>query len=693
MTTVIVALAITFAAQCGVVAAIKIGEVETDKKRGETITVTADGKQQQTVPRVSVDPRSAQLFIAVREGNARAARVLLEDHGADINATEPDGTTPLLVAAQNGDVTLVTLLLEKGAGHLARPDGATPLRMACLVALQDKPTTMGLIHLLLEAVVLQTEASSTLHFQTAAEAVGRVISSLVVEPHERGPPPPPTILAAAKVLVTWLPTNDVSAALAAVLCATGSMLKELLFTRCMIAEAAAMLTTLPCVADSAADASPLPSKMEALANLIEAQRYLGDEESVATLAQTMTELSTDLAHTMLTVGNVTATGLTPLKIHHALVNRARAMSALHDYANAFALYRKLIIVLPRKLASGRILFPESSTSESLVMTTFQLEHDREQLARLHAKGVLAGGTDALRLADAAYAAAANALEQYGTPLPGGAPGVVSVRYGELPSAVRGYLSAPLHVPDAMHTSWAGKPVLAHGRDWAAAESAYLRGEIVVLDAFLSAQALAELREIGAEATFWHESKQHGYLGAFMGLGFAPSIVAQLAIELERAMPTAFANNTLQEFWGYKYDPTHKSDSFGSAGINVHADHASVNVNFWITQDDANLDPDSGGMVVWSKLHSTSDNPEIKRRLARGDVSPEEKATFLGLRETDIQKVPYRANRAVIFRSSLYHKTDRHTFKPGFENCRINLTLLFGWQEDVRCRTAAAAAAA
>ena len=65
-------------------------------------------------------------------------------------------------------------------------------------------------------------------------------------------------------------------------------------------------------------------------------------------------------------------------------------------------------------------------------------------------------------------------------------------------------------------------------------------------------------------------------------------------ELERAMPTAFANNTLQEFWGYKYDPEHQSDLQGSAGINVHADHASVNLNFWITPDDANLDRDSGG---------------------------------------------------------------------------------------------------
>jgi len=153
------------------------------------------------------------------------------------------------------------------------------------------------------------------------------------------------------------------------------------------------------------------------------------------------------------------------------------------------------------------------------------------------------------------------------------------------------------------------------------------------------------------------------------------------------MPAAFGNNTLQQFWGYKYDNTRKY-SFGSAAINVHADEASVNVNFWITPDDANLDPASGGMVVWSKLGNELDDASTRRAYANvgGDVSPEEKARILGLTDSDAATVPYRANRAVLFRSSLYHKTDKHSFRPGFKNCRINFTLLFGRQEDVRCRS-------
>ena len=40
-------------------------------------------------------------------------------------------------------------------------------------------------------------------------------------------------------------------------------------------------------------------------------------------------------------------------------------------------------------------------------------------------------------------------------------------------------------------------------------------------------------------------------------------------------------------------------------------------------------------------------------------------------------VPYRANRAVIFDSDLFHETDRIDFRPGYLNRRINVTMLYG----------------
>jgi hypothetical protein len=40
-------------------------------------------------------------------------------------------------------------------------------------------------------------------------------------------------------------------------------------------------------------------------------------------------------------------------------------------------------------------------------------------------------------------------------------------------------------------------------------------------------------------------------------------------------------------------------------------------------------------------------------------------------------VPYRENRAVMFRSRLLHRSDAPEFKIGYENHRINVTFLFG----------------
>ena len=40
-------------------------------------------------------------------------------------------------------------------------------------------------------------------------------------------------------------------------------------------------------------------------------------------------------------------------------------------------------------------------------------------------------------------------------------------------------------------------------------------------------------------------------------------------------------------------------------------------------------------------------------------------------------VPYRQNRAAMFDARLFHHSDAPRFAAGYENHRINLTLLFG----------------
>ena len=93
-------------------------------------------------PNAANEYGSTPLHTAVRHGNLPAVELLLE-HGADPNAKNGGGVTPLHVAVET---ELVTVLLAAGADPNARDrDGDTPLRFAA-----DRGT-IGIVKLLLAA--------------------------------------------------------------------------------------------------------------------------------------------------------------------------------------------------------------------------------------------------------------------------------------------------------------------------------------------------------------------------------------------------------------------------------------------------------------------------------------------------------------------------------------------------------------
>ena len=189
-------------------------------------------------------------------------------------------------------------------------------------------------------------------------------------------------------------------------------------------------------------------------------------------------------------------------------------------------------------------------------------------------------------------------------------------------------------------------------------------QVVVIDNLLTPEGLAALREFCWGSTMWQRPYENGYLGAMPEVGFAAPLLAQIAEELRATFPTVIGDHGLRLLWGFKYDSR-------LTGINMHADQAAVNVNFWITPDEANLNPDRGGIVIynanapadWDAADYNGNDPRVRDFLARVDAKP--------------VVVPYRANRAVIFDSDLFHETDVLAFKEGYLNRRINLTMLFG----------------
>jgi tetratricopeptide (TPR) repeat protein len=206
-------------------------------------------------------------------------------------------------------------------------------------------------------------------------------------------------------------------------------------------------------------------------------------------------------------------------------------------------------------------------------------------------------------------------------------------------------------------------------DTAGIETAWARSapKIVVVDNLLTPDALEGLRRFCWRSTIWNTTYGGGYLGAFPEDGFAPPLLAQISRELRAKFQSIFRDLPLKLWWAFTCDS-------GVPGIGIHADFAAVNVNFWITPDEANLDPESGGLVIW-------DVPApLGWDYQKYNADSEAIRGFLSRSQAKSVTVPYRANRAVIFDSDLFHATDRAAFKAGYLNRRINITLLYGLRE-------------
>ena len=71
------------------------------------------------------------LFRATREGNTDMVKSLLSSPGADVNATDERGSTPLLEAARYGHEEICRALIAAGANLKSKDrDGKTALMLA-----------------------------------------------------------------------------------------------------------------------------------------------------------------------------------------------------------------------------------------------------------------------------------------------------------------------------------------------------------------------------------------------------------------------------------------------------------------------------------------------------------------------------------------------------------------------------------
>ncbi|MBN9088775.1 MAG: tetratricopeptide repeat protein [Reyranella sp.] len=189
------------------------------------------------------------------------------------------------------------------------------------------------------------------------------------------------------------------------------------------------------------------------------------------------------------------------------------------------------------------------------------------------------------------------------------------------------------------------------------------GGVACIDDLLSSAALAQLQRFCLESTVWRRSYRRGYLGAYPESGFVSPLLLQLAAELKAALPELLGEHHLTYWWSFVCQ--HQRP-----GTDIHADQSDISLNFWITPDQANLAPGSGGLEMWNVAAPTdwsfndynADSTRIRVHLSQ-----------LGARQTSFA---YAENRGLLFHGMLFHQTASCRFAEGFENRRRNITMLF-----------------
>jgi len=213
------------------------------------------------------------------------------------------------------------------------------------------------------------------------------------------------------------------------------------------------------------------------------------------------------------------------------------------------------------------------------------------------------------------------------------------------------------------------PALNADLDYRVLEEEYKEKQAIFFDNLLTPEALQELRTFFQESTVFFRHSEAGFVGSYLADGAATELVLQIAEELRHRLPNILGDLPLNNMWCYRYGPS-------GEGVRAHNGDGSVTLNFWLTDDDSNLgDPNGGGLVMYDKCHppewdwatinAHKDDPAIRAQIAAY------------LSDAHSFAIPYRCNRATLFHSTLFHKTDPFVFRDNYLDRRMNITMLFG----------------
>ena len=238
----------------------------------------------------------------------------------------------------------------------------------------------------------------------------------------------------------------------------------------------------------------------------------------------------------------------------------------------------------------------------------------------------------------------------------------------------------------------GNPIRASvyaDAEWGA--SVFRERNMLVVDDFLTDDALRALRKHLLTSSIWNAAPKESFVGTTVSEGvMAHAVTVRLGAEITRAFPRIFCRGKrrMNQAWAYSY---HNFEGVPQEGIGIHADESAINANLWIGGEEEGEEEeeagdqesrggeDENGLVVYDKEAPL--DWDFKEYNNAGKPARARLAAFL--EDAPWYNVKYRSNRLILFNGNLFHESMPLVVGPGFRRRRINLTLLFG-KRGARC---------
>ena len=204
-------------------------------------------------------------------------------------------------------------------------------------------------------------------------------------------------------------------------------------------------------------------------------------------------------------------------------------------------------------------------------------------------------------------------------------------------------------------------------NWKEIVRSYTQNKVVVVDNFLTVECANNLRNF----TLFYNQKEDFYKD-YAAINYYPdnrngtlfSKLCNIIKNVESNFQITDERIKFLRAWSFIYENY-------SQGVNAHADPAAINFNFWVTPDEC-LDSsrESNGLELW-KLY-----PPDNWRWEDYNRNEKKIEDLLSSNSSEKISIKYKFNRLIIFDSKFFHKSQQVRAIKGYENRRINYTLLF-----------------